>query len=181
MYQESEILQQLARSININEIKAITNWAFGNEGKLEELFTLINFPDDRIGKNVLWCLCHCQKMDRVWLQTKQNELIDMLLNEQHTGRKRMLLQILHNQSYDKDSLRTDFIDFCLSKINSECEPYVIRAYCIYCAYQMCCFYPELLAELAEHLAMLEYQSLSPGLLSALKNTRRLIAKNIRRK
>lgn len=173
---ETQPLHLLARRINIREIKAIADWAAADTGNLETLFGMIRSTDDRVGRNALWCLTHCQQTDGKWLQTRQHELIDMLLAERHTGRKRMLLQLLRNQSYDADTLRTDFLDFCLSKINSECEPYAIRAFSIYCAFKMCRLYPELIAELKGCLDMLAYQSLSPGLMSALRTTRRMIAK-----
>lgn len=88
----------------------------------------------------------------------------------------MLLQVLRGQAYDPDTLRTDFLDFCLSKINAECEPYAIRAFSLYCAYNMCKFYPELIAELNEHLHMLDLQAISAGLRSALRTTRLRISK-----
>ena len=41
---------------------------------------------------------------------------------------------------------------------------------------MCRHFPELLAELQEHLDMMQYQVLSPGLRSALHQTKYNIAK-----
>lgn len=95
----------------------------------------------------------------------------MLLVETDTGKKRMLLQLLRNQEYEADDIRTDFLDYCMSKINSECEPFAIRCFSIYTAYKMCRYFPELLAELEEHLDMMQYQPLSPGLKSALRQTK----------
>ncbi len=87
----------------------------------------------------------------------------------------MLLQLLREQAYNSDTLRSDFLDYCLAKINSECEPYAIRAFSIYCAFKMCRYYPELIAELEEYLTLLATQSLSPGMKSAMTTTRRNIA------
>lgn len=166
----------LGLRINLPEIERIVNWALNDTGNIEVLFDLAKSHDERTAANAIWCLTHLQKSDGAWLQNKQDELIDMLLAESHTGRRRMLLQILRRQSYDKTNFRTDFLDYCLSKINAGCEPYAIRCFCIYCAFNMCRLYPELLAELECHLEMLSSQSLSPGLASALKTTRKKIAR-----
>jgi len=104
-------------------------------------------------------------------------MIDMLLVETDTSKKRMLLQLLREQEYDADNIRTEFLDYCMSKINSECEPYAIRCFSIYAAYKMCRHFPELLAELEEYLAMMQKQPLSPGLKSALRHTKAKIAKH----
>lgn len=171
----------LGRRINFPEIESIVNWALSDLDNIEVLFDLAKSHDGRTAVNALWCLTHFQKYDRAWLQKKQDELIDMLLTENHTGRRRMLLQLLRNQSYDKTKLRIDFLDYCLSKINAEHEPYAIRCFSLYCAFKMCRLYPELISELDCYLEMLSTQSLSPGLSSALKITRKNIAREKRNK
>ena len=60
--------------------------------------------------------------------------------------------------------------------NSECESYAVRGYCIYAAYKMSRHFPELLSELEEHLDMMQYRPLSPGLKSALRQTKSKISK-----
>lgn len=121
--------------------------------------------------NAIWAMTHLPETNAEWLASLRNDMIDMLLVETDTGKKRMLLQLLRDQEYDADDIRTDFLDYCMSKINSECEPYAIRCFSIYVAYKMCRHFPELLAELEEHLDMMQYQPLSPGLKSALRQTR----------
>lgn len=121
--------------------------------------------------NAIWAMTHLPETNAEWLSSLRNEMIDMLLVETDTGKKRMLLQLLRNQEYEADDIRTDFLDYCMSKINSECEPFAIRCFSIYAAYKMCRHFPELLAELEEHLDMMQYQPLSPGLKSALRQTK----------
>ena len=98
----------------------------------------------------------------------------MLLSTEDVSKKRMLLQLLRDMDYDQKDLRTDLMDYCLSKINSECEPYAVRAFSLHLAYKMCRLYPELITELEEHLSMLRLQTLSPGLASALRQTEKKI-------
>ncbi len=74
-----------------------------------------------IGSNALWCMTHLKKNCNGWLQSKQDSLIDLLLKEEKSARKRMLLQLLREQSYKVEDIRVDFLDFCMNNINSECE------------------------------------------------------------
>lgn len=126
--------------------------------------------------NALWAMTHLPETDAEWLLYLRDEMIDTLLAETDTGKKRMLLQLLREQEYAADDIRTDFLDYCMSKINSECEPYAVRCFSIYAAYKMCRHFPELIAELEEHLDMMQYQTLSPGLKSALRQTKSKITK-----
>ena len=136
-----------------------------------QIFSLIYAADLRVSINAMWCLASLPKSRRAWLYERQDELIDCLMKSSHPSHKRILLQILRDAPYAQESIRTDFLDYCLSKINSECEPVGIRSFCIYCAYNMCRFYPELVEELTHHLDLLSSQELLPGLRCALRNTR----------
>lgn len=116
--------------------------------------------------------------DADWLQSLRDDLIKMLLKERDVAKKRMILQLLRDQEWEAKDFRTDLFDYCLSKINSECEPYAIRCFSIYNAYNLGRHFPELLAELEQHLQMMEYQSLSPGLKSALRQTKEKIRRHL---
>ncbi len=166
----------LGRKINMPEIRRVVEWAAGDDDNIRRLYSLTRSQDERTGLNALWVLTHVAKQDAGRLQCFHDDLIDMLLVETHVGRKRMMLQLLREQAYDSTTIRSDFLDYCLSKINSECEPYAIRCFCMYCAFKMCRFYPELLGELGERLEMLDHQALSPGLKSALATTRKAMAR-----
>lgn len=100
-----------------------------------------------------------------------DEFISALLAAEKPAQKRMLLQILRDLDFDRDSLRADFLDYCLEKITDEKEPYAARCFSLYCAHSMCRSYPELLAELRLHLDLLSMQQLSPGLRCALRKVR----------
>ncbi len=172
----ADIAELLGGKVNLPDIRGIVNWVLEDERNLENLYKLTESSDNRQSVNALWSLSQLPESKAAWLQSLQNDLIDKLLTETNTSRKRLLLQLLRRQSYDKTTLRTDFIDYCFSKINSEHEPYAVRCFSIYCAFKMCRFYPELVAELEEYLDLLSIQSLSPGLQSALRTTQ----KNIKR-
>ena len=166
----------LSQKINLPQIKSVVSWASGSGDNLNMLWGFARSDDRRTSVNALWVMTHLPETDAEWLLSLRDEMIDILLTETDTGKKRMLLQLLREQEYVADDIRTDFLDYCMSKINSEYEPYAVRCFSIYAAYKMCRHFPELLAELEEHLDMMRYQTLSPGLESALHQTKSKISK-----
>ena len=159
----------LSGKINIPEIRMAASWAVTAPENRATLWSLAHSGDRRTSANALWVMTHLPASEAEWLHSLQDELIDMLLAETDTGKKRMLLQLLKVQDYAPDN-------FCMSKINSECEAYAVRCFCIYTAFRMCRHFPELIAELEQHLDMMSSQSLSPGLKSALRQTKAKIAR-----
>ena len=170
------IRELLSKRIYMPEIRTVVSWATGSHDNIVMLWSLARSEDRMTSVNALWLMTHLPETDAQCLVSLRNEMIDMLLAETDTGKKRMLLQLLREQEYAADDIRTDFLDYCMSKINSECEPYAIRCFSIYAAYNMCRHFPELIAELEEHLDMMQYQPLSPGLKSALCQTKSKISK-----
>lgn len=138
----------------------------GNDYRKEELYQLTFDEDERVAFNALHVLSHFDFANNEWLYSKYDNLIDRVMKEKHVGKCRLMLNILLHQPFEKDSLRSDFIDFCLAKITACAQPYAIRAYCIKLAYEQMKYYPELLEELKMPLNMLEQETISPGLLSA---------------
>lgn len=157
------------------EVRRTALWAAADESNRARLWELVHSSDRRTAVNALWVMTHLPESEGAWLASLQDAMIDMVLAETDTAKRRLLLHLLREQEYDPENLRTDFVDFCLSKINSEHEPYAIRCFSIYAAFRMCRHYPELLGELSEHLDMMSMQPLSPGLKSALRQTRKKIS------
>lgn len=170
------IEELLSQKINLPQIKSVVSWASGSGDNLNMLWGFARSDGRRTSVNALWTMTHLPETDVKCLVSLRNEMIDMLLTETDTGKKRMLLHLLREQEYAVGDIRTDFLDYCMSKINSECESYAVRGYCIYAAYKMSRHFPELLSELEEHLDMMQYQPLSPGLKSALRQTKSNITK-----
>lgn len=160
----------LAGRIGRHDIRAICQQC-GNGGDdcvRETLFSLVSDDDDRVAYNALWVLTHFDGEGRDWLRRKRGILIDCLLTEKHTGKRRLMLSLLDRMSVAEDDVRTDYLDFCMAKINST-EPYGIRALCMKQAFAQCRFYPELLHELKCEIEMMEHGEMSPGILSARNN------------
>lgn len=54
-------------------------------------------------------MTHLPETYAEWLLSLRDEMIDILLTETDTGKKRMLLQLLREQEYVADDIRTDFL------------------------------------------------------------------------
>ena len=137
------------------------------------MYGCIGDSDDRVGYHALWVFSHFGREAAAWLRPRRDELVDMLLAEKHTGKRRLLLTLLDRQAVAADDVRTDYLDWCLRGINST-QPYGVRALCLKQSYAMCRFYPELLRELACEMELMECGELSPGLRATLRHVRDMI-------
>lgn len=160
--------QKLSHKLALSDILHISLLMQGkeNDSRKEELYRLTFDKDERVAVNALWVFTHFDSINNEWLYTKHDDLIDRVLIEPTVTKRRLMLGLLLRQPFDENSLRSDFIDFCVSKITACAQPYAIRALCIKLAYEQMKYYPELLAELKMALGMLEQEVLSPGLMSA---------------
>lgn len=164
----TQLKEFLSRRLNRREIERIVVTA-----ELEELYQLIFNDKVRVACNALWVMTHLSREHDSWIAMKRTSLIDMLLSESHTGKKRMLLALLNRLKTEKGEIRTDYLDYCFSKINST-EPYGIRALALKQAYAQALHYPQLISEFRLEIEGLRSEPLSPGLKSALNQiTRKL--------
>ena len=160
--------QKLSHKLALSDILHISLLMQGkeNDSRKEELYRLTFDKDERVAVNALWVFTHFDSINNEWLYTKHDDLIDRVLIEPTVTKRRLMLTLLLRQPFEENSLRSDFIDFCVSKITACAQPYAIRALCIKLAYGQMKYYPELIAELKMSLDMLEQEALSPGLMSA---------------
>lgn len=156
------------------DIDKVVEWTSHNPSNREKLLRLAFSDNVNVNSNALWCMTHLKKSNSQWLQSLQDFFIDSLLNEKVTSRKRMLLQLLRTLDYPAEDIRVDFLDFCMSKINSETEPYAIRCFSLYLAIKMCRHYPDLLSEFKERISLLNREPLSPGLRCAMRKVQKEI-------
>lgn len=145
-----------------------------NDNLKEELYQLTLDANRRVAVNALWAFTHLDADDNVWLFAKHDQLIDRCLKEQDTTKLRLILCVLLRQPFEKETIRTDFIDFCLVRLTDTRAPYAIRAQCIKLAYEQMKYWPELLNELRQTLEMISCEPLSPGLRSAWKQVMKKI-------
>lgn len=169
---------QLMNRLSVNDIYSLCLQTQDKENNClkEELYQLTFDENDRVSFNALWALSHFDEANNLWLFQKHDNLIDRVLVEKNETKRRLMLHLLLRQPFEEESLRSDFIDFCIAKITACSQPYAIRCYCMKLAYEQMKYYPELLEELRMALDMLEQEVLSPGMLSA----KRQIMKKIKR-
>ena len=170
---------QLTNRLSINDFYSLCLQTQGkeNNGLKEELYQLTLDENNRVAFNALWALSHFNEANNPWLFQKHDDLIDRVLVEKNETKRRLMLSLLLRQPFEEESLRSDFIDFCIAKITACSQPYAIRCYCMKLAYEQMKYYPELFSELKTALDMLEQETLSPGLASA----KRQILMKIKRK
>lgn len=158
------LINRLSQS-DIHELCALTQGERNNSLK-EQLYQLTLDSDRRVATNALWVFTHFSAVDNEWLFAKHDQLIDRCLNEKDATKLRLMLNLLLRQPFDEEAIRTDFIDFCLTRLADTKSPYAVRAQCIKLAYEQMRYWPELLNELRQTLEMISCEPLSPGLRSA---------------
>ena len=166
--------KKLNKKLCMDDIYEICILCHGNSRKKAELYQLIFDEDERVATNALWVFTHFDMQNNEWLYAKHDDLIDRVLVEKNETKRRLMLNLLLRQPFEEESLRSDFIDFCIAKITASSQPYAIRCYCMKLAYEQMKYYPELLTELKAAIDMLEQEPLSPGLTSAKKQVMKKI-------
>ena len=166
--------KKLNKKLCMDDIYEICILCHGNSRKKTELYQLIFDEDERVATNALWVFTHFDMQNNEWLYAKHDDLIDRVLVEKNETKRRLILSLLLRQPFEEESLRSDFIDFCIAKITACSQPYAIRCYCMKLAYEQMKYYPELLTELKAAIDMLEQEPLSPGLTSAKKQVMKKI-------
>lgn len=104
-------------------------------------------PDHRVSRSALWGLTKATDKELSVLQVLLNELIDQAMQTENSSVRRLTLNIIERLKMDKESLRTDFLDFCFEHMVSIEEHSGVQTLCMKLAYRMCTFYPELMDEL----------------------------------
>lgn len=162
------MIYNLTHRLSQSEIHELCTLTQGehNDNLKEELYQLTLDADRRVATNALWVFTHFAAVDMEWLYAKHDQLIDRCLNEKDATKLRLMLNLLLRQPYTEEDIRTDFIDFCLTRLADTKSPYAVRAQCIKLAYVQMHYWPELLNELRQTLEMISCEPLSPGLRSA---------------
>lgn len=166
--------KKLNKKLCMDDIYEICILTHGNNCKKAHLYQLTFDEDERVATNALWVFTHFDLQNNEWLYSKHDDLIDRVLVEKNETKRRLILSLLLRQPFEEESLRSDFIDFCIAKITASSQPYAIRCYCMKLAYKQMKYYPELLTELKAAIDMLEQEPLSPGLTSAKKQVMKKI-------
>ena len=155
---------RLSERVHIENIREILHYIQDDERLREEIYRLIYDEDSIVSYQALWV---------EWLSGQQNELIDAALTCPHSGKRRMLLNLLCQQPL-ADPPRVDLLDFCIERMVSRQEPPGVQSLCIKLAYQLPRSIPELQQELRTMLEIMEPELLVPAIRSVRKNTLKAI-------
>ena len=160
---------RLSERFHIEDIREVLHFIQDNERLREEIYQLMFDEDDIVSYQALWVCTHFSKQDVEWLSQRQDELIDAALTCQHSGKRRMFLNLL-SQQQPANPPRMDFLDFCLERVITRREPGGVQSLCIKLAYQLTCSIPELQQELRTMLEIMEPGLLSPAIRAVRRNT-----------
>lgn len=170
-----DLSEILSNRIHIKEIEDIINKEKDKERLLNELLALSDNTNKKISDNAAWALTHLCSTKSVPFP-KANNLIDKILTSGSETKTRLLLSVLREHEFQEEELRTDFLDYCLERITDCKSAAGIRSLCIHIAYKQCKLFPELKDELRTLLNLMDDNFLQPALLSAKRNTLKLLDK-----
>ena len=166
---------QLSKRIGMNQVRQLLLHIGGDEKSIKELYGLIFEEDVTTSFQALWVCTHLNEQDNRLLFDKQNQLIDLVMNSTHTGKRRILLNVLCRQPVPEE-FRTDFLDFCLERMMSKQELPATQMLCMKLAYEMCRHIPELLQEYRNLIEIMEPDLLSPAVRAVRRNIYKAITK-----
>ncbi len=144
-----DLRTQLATRFHIENIRELLHYIKEDERLREEIYRLIFDEDDVVSYQALWVCTHFSKPEVEWLTLKQDELIDAALTCPHSGKRRMLLNLLCQQQL-ADPPRVDLLDFCMERMVSRNEPAGVQSLSIKLAYQLTCSIPRTTARIAHY-------------------------------
>ena len=88
-----DLKERLSSRCHIEDINEILFYVQGNQERKAELYDLIFDPDDAVSYQALWVCSHFSTKENEWLYDKQDELINEVLNCEHSGKRRILLNL----------------------------------------------------------------------------------------
>lgn len=111
-----ELLAQ--KKMSMRDIVTVGRYTAGHfqNDKKAELYEFSHSDDPYISFNALHVFTFFDAYDLEWLQEKHDDLINCALSETANNKLRLQLTLLLRQPFYPELIRTDFIDFCLSKI-----------------------------------------------------------------
>lgn len=167
---------KLSERLHAHSIHELVHYIQNDERLREEIYQLIFDEDDFVSYQALWVCTHFSSAEIEWLSQKQNVLINAALSCPHSGKRRLLLNLIYQQPVS-DPPRVDLLDFCMERMISREEPTGVKSVCMKLAYKLTRSIPELQQELRTLLEMMEPELLSPALRSAWRNVLKAIKRS----
>ena len=165
MWDNDNILQVLCSSLGGADVRILAK-----EVPCSLLLPRLYDEDIRVARNAAWVLTH-KPVSQI-RTLPYNDLIDLIMVTPDTSLRRLTLNLVEKQEITEESMRTDFLDFCLLHMHMPEEPPGVQALCMKLAHRMCLPYPELLHEFYETLSLMQPEDCKPGmkhLINKMKN------------
>ena len=137
--------------------------------KVSELFNLLFDEDEKVAYHSAWIITHLRKEESIFLQDKSDLLIEELIRTNHTGKRRLILSIIHKNRLGLNPISVNLLNFCLEQMVMQSEPSGVRSLCVKIACDLCSNTPELFQEFTLILETMQDET-SPAMRSIIKNT-----------
>ena len=118
--------------------------------------------DYRVARSALWGLTKASDKELSQLQVLLNELIEQAMQTENSSVRRLTLNVIERLELTEDSLRADFLDFCMEHMVAGDEFPGVQTLCMKLAYHMCRFYPELMEEFMRIIEAMEIDFYKPA-------------------
>jgi hypothetical protein len=117
-----------------------------SDGSLLSFAEYLFDDDGRVRRHAAWVLTKCSDDELLRLLPLQQRLTDLALQTDDSSLCRLTLHLLERMPMEKESMRTDLLDFCLSHMQLPNEFPGVQTLCMKIAHRACSAYPELTAE-----------------------------------
>lgn len=153
----------LSHRLGIKDVKAVYQ-QIREKDKFLEFSKYLHDSNPRVASQCAWVLTHSSDSEVAWLQVYVDELIDLAITTSDSALRRLVLNLLERLDYDAESIRTDFLDFCMERMAAPTELPGCQSLCLKIADKLCSFYPELHSELLRTLNAMETDLYTPAVL-----------------
>lgn len=162
----AELRDRLSGRIHENDILEMLYYKQECPEIADALYGYMFDEDIKVASNALWVQTW-DMIDRTL--PYRDKLVLLAITTQNVTVRRLSLTLLQRMKWNKNDIRTDFLDFCMGKILSQSESPGVRTLCIKLGYQQCRHYPELMEELKLLLDSLSEMPITPAIACVRKN------------
>ncbi len=156
---------QLLEKNHKEHIHNLAVWVV-NEGRIEELLSLMVNATDRYAQKAAWVLNHVVHLQPKLLQLHASLLVNILQQDNHVGVRRSIFQALEQLTFNED--QTSFlVEESFAALTNEKESIAVQVYAMSLLFNLCQPFPELLSELRQTISFKLHEK-SPGYKSRAK-------------
>lgn len=159
----------LSGSLSRRLVDSIVDSVLQDPENFPYLYLLIHDENEKISWRAIWA---CEKLCRTvpeFFMDKRKELMELSIQTNHDGKKRILLSMLNELPLD-DIFSVEFLNACMEWMFSPKESIGVQALSIRLSYKLCEYEPDLMPELRLYLENAETEYMSTGVRTSVRNT-----------